>query len=132
MKSLSLGWILAFFALAGAVGGAFATASQTEFNPFILPIFIAVAVLPITIIWWRKTDEGVREAHKWAWFWGGSLGMLAALMLIMLDANFGRGGVASLGVVFGTSDVETGALVTVTATGIGYMLAWGLWWLRHR
>src|SRR5690606_29433021 len=37
-----------------------------------------------TLWWWRRADEAVREAHKWAWYWGGSVGMCVGLGAVML------------------------------------------------
>lgn len=45
---------------------------------------LSVVWLLVFVIWaWKRTDEAAREAHKFAWFWGGSFGALAGLLLIL-------------------------------------------------
>lgn len=83
--------------------------------------------------WWRQIDEAAREAHKWAWWWGGSAGMAvgAVLMLTVLRTAHNGGLPAS----FGTTPGEifaSGILSILLFQVVGYGLAWAGWWLKHR
>ena len=44
-----------------------------------IAVAFAVPVAWLALNYWRAIDEAAREAQKWAWFWGGSGGMAAAL-----------------------------------------------------
>ncbi|HEV2081653.1 MAG TPA: hypothetical protein VGR32_04280 [Brevundimonas sp.] len=86
----------------------------------------------ICVAWWRSADEAVREAHKWAWYWGGSTGMAAAMGLFALS-TWGAIDVALPPLGSGPDDlIMTGIAFTVGAQIVGYAIAWALWWLRHR
>ena len=87
--------------------------------------------LVFTVRWWRLLDEVAREAHKFAWYWGGSAGMaLGGLVAILIDggriaAPLFQGPTASDGFV-------AGALTVMIAQSIGYFVAWiGWWWARR-
>lgn len=83
--------------------------------------------------WWRQIDEAAREAHKWAWWWGGSAGMAVGAVLMLslmrtaddhpLPASFG----STPGEIFGS-----GILSILLFQVVGYALAWAGWWLKHR
>ena len=82
--------------------------------------------------WWRGLDEAAREAHKWAWFWGGSSGMALCFSLLLAAGlrpealNLALEGVSAARLV-------TASIATMMACQmIGYGVAWGAWWLRHR
>lgn len=91
-----------------------------------------MAVVWVCIAWWRDADEAVREAHKWAWYWGGSTGMASVLGLFALS-TWGVVDVTLPPLGSGPDDlIMTGVALTVGAQGVGYGIAWALWWLRHR
>ncbi|WP_295189744.1 hypothetical protein [uncultured Brevundimonas sp.] len=95
-------------------------------------IAVMVAVLLVTIWWWRRLDEAAREAHKWAWYWGGSAGMVIGLSAILTlttrDVDLAR---------FLPADVNAGDLIVGGMMSIllfqlvGYTLAWVWWWLAR-
>ena len=83
--------------------------------------------------WWARVDEAVREAHKTAWYWGGSVGMVIVLGLaafLMFDPSGvplhrfaavpGDGGL-----------ILTGIAVTLGLQMLGYGLFWAGWWLSR-
>lgn len=121
----------------GVVAGLVLAAKQ--FGDFTLPMwarFVLVAVvvggaLVFTVRWWRLLDEVAREAHTFAWYWGGSAGMaLGGVVAILVDggkiaAPLFQGPTASDGFV-------AGALTVMIAQSIGYLVAWiGWWWSRR-
>lgn len=95
-------------------------------------IAVMAAVLVVTIWWWRRLDEAAREAHKWAWYWGGSAGMAVGLTLVLTvttrNIDLGR---------FMSADANAGDLIVGGMLSIllfqlaGYALAWGWWWLAR-
>lgn len=98
-------------------------------------VVLAVGVLAgsiISIRWWQGADEAVREAHKWAWYWGGSAGIAVVVVLFVLSSwdvitlNIPPYGDRPDGAIL------SGAALTLGIQTIGYLIAWATWWLRHR
>ncbi len=84
-----------------------------------------------TLWWWRRADEAVREAHKWAWYWGGSVGMCVGLGAVMLANIYGRDAPIPDGMSM--ADVlSVGAMITLAPMLIGYLVAWIAWWFAMR
>lgn len=83
--------------------------------------------------WWVRVDEAVREAHKTAWYWGGSAGMvivsgLAAYLL------FDRSGVSLERFAMAAGDgglILTGIVVALGLQLIGYGVFWAGWWFTR-
>ncbi|MBB4799724.1 hypothetical protein HNP32_003484 [Brevundimonas bullata] len=101
-------------------------------------VLLAAAVAVFSAIhslhWWRALDEAAKEAHKWAWWWGGNLGLVVggagvvAATLMGLDVNL-------LPAFVQRSDaalVATGVLGVFAAQAVGYGLAWCGWWMARR
>lgn len=94
-------------------------------------LLMGVISIPFSLTWWSKLDEGQREAHKWAWMWGGTLGLsvpipLAVICLFSAPGEFFDPSLsgeqvfaAAYGTIFGFAM-------------LGYGIAWGVWWLKHR
>ena len=62
-----LGLVVGFAsALIDTFGGAATELLQTG-----MLIASMAVVFWVCVVWWRGADEAVREAHKWAWYWGG-------------------------------------------------------------
>lgn len=93
-----------------------------------LTVFLALH----TLYWWRSLDEAAKEAHKWAWWWGGNLGLVvggagvvaATLMDVNLRPAFMPPSDAPL--------VATGVLGVFAAQAVGYGVAWCGWWMSRR
>jgi hypothetical protein len=86
------------------------------------------------VYWWRRTDEAAREAHKWAWFWGATVG-LAALGVVLPQLIYTGAGVRLAGALAMTEDnhlVMFGLLLAVGVQLVGYTVAWTVWWLKRR
>jgi hypothetical protein len=81
--------------------------------------------------YWSDIDEAAREAQKWAWYWGGSIGMgVAAVALTMnpfgvVDAVIPAGADRRSLLIYGAGIVMFGQLV-------GFHLAWAYWWWSRR
>lgn len=94
---------------------------------------VLVIVLVASVIWWRSSDEAVLEAHKFAWYWGGTCGMaVGGVIMVMLTT---AGSAVSIPPVFGHSDtgrVVVGGVGMMFAQIAGYAIAWVGWWLKRR
>lgn len=95
---------------------------------------IAAAVIAGTVFslrWWRLLDEVAREAHKFAWYWGGSAGIaFGGLMIILVDADKITLP-ARVGDLAGDS-FAAGAVMVMVAQLVGYLVAWVGWWWSRR
>jgi hypothetical protein len=93
---------------------------------------IAVFSAIHSLYWWRALDEAAQEAHKWAWWWGGNLGLVvggagvvaATLMDVNLLPAFVERSDAAL--------VAAGVLGVFAAQAVGYGAAWCFWWAARR
>lgn len=130
--------ILLIATMAGgiAVGAIYAGLEAAGAVPGPLVAILALVVLfglmiAGTLWWWRRADEAVREAHKWAWYWGGSVGMCVGLGAVMLANIYGRDAPIPDGMSM--ADVlSVGAMITLAPMLIGYLVAWIAWWFAMR
>jgi len=83
--------------------------------------------------WWRAVDEGVREAHKTSWFWGGSAGLLIVCAVALGLYGVTQGEAAGLfGLTRGEAGmILTGIVFTVVTLLIGYGVCWAGWWFTR-
>lgn len=84
-------------------------------------------VIAGTIWWWIKADEAVREAHKWAWYWGGSIGMTVGIAVLVLNGMYG--GALLPPDVSQDVAMTAGACLVLAPMLIGYGVAWFAWWI---
>lgn len=105
-------------------------------RPLPMPIQLTLALVLLTalvgasIYYWRLIDEAAREAHKFAWFWGGSTALgLALPVLFFIDA-------ATWEALLGAHDTRYWVMAGVQAVVLiqlaGYILVWVGWWLARR
>jgi len=98
-------------------------------------VVIMAGAFWVAVAWMRSIDEAAREAHKAAWFWGGSAGMavggvgviLAALPqaeTLRFAAHDGRTDPAAY--------MAAGAFGMMMLMMIGYAVVWAWWWLARR
>lgn len=93
-----------------------------------------IALGYLCIYWWSRLDEAAREAHKWAWWWGGTSGTaLGGVALIVLERAVLTGPLQA-GRLLGQplDSMAVGALLLILLQAAGYALAWAAWWLRRR
>lgn len=133
----SLAWrgLLGAFLIGVVCGAGYYVAEDLKLSlsPVLLGLVFAAIVLAgvvASVVYWRNIDEAAREAHKFAWMWGGSSAMLLALPLPFLvgDARL----VALMGQRSPAEWAATGIVALITAQLIGYGLVWAGWWLRQR
>lgn len=86
--------------------------------------------------WMRSIDEAAREAHKSAWYWGGSGGMALGGVLVCLAVLPQAESLRIPSWLEGRTDpaayAATGAFGMMLLMLIGYGVAWAWWWLRRR
>lgn len=138
LKRLYLGYVV-LAALVGSITSGSFVAGLVEPEQAI-KLFLAffcftfIIGLPLMWVWWHKVDEAVREAHKWAWFWGGSVGMMLGVFLatanVFMDGQLVVPLLASSG--FGAYPFEAGLIAMTMLAAYGYMTAWAFWWWKHR
>jgi hypothetical protein len=101
---------------------------------FVWAVVSMAATAAASVYCWRALDEVAREAHKTAWMWGGSFGMLAAFLALiaakqhwphLLEVGFG-------GARNPADLVEFGVMSVVLAQLAGYLIVWAGWWISRR
>lgn len=117
------------------------TGSIARGNPWVVLTVagvVAVVSFIFSLRWMQGLDELAQRAHYEAWYWGGSLGLMAVVFAIVaapaleqvvdLERMF-----APLAIYSGESaGFVSGAMATVIVMGIGYGLWWVFFWLRKR
>jgi len=102
-------------------------------------VFAVVTMLVamwVSLKWMSSIDEAAQEAHKWAWYWGGSSGMAVGGALVIM-ASLPQA--AAINIPAWYSDrvdpaayAATGAFAMLTLMLIGYGVAWAWWWWARR
>ena len=125
--------------LIGAVVGIAVAILEEGGNAFsrlgILAVLVIglAAVLWVCFRWWARLDEAAREAHKWAWFWGGSAGAGVGFIATSFATRFGQ--IDGSPVLASWTPAEAfynGAMALMACQLVGYGLAWAVWWLQRR
>lgn len=93
--------------------------------------FVLIAALIwVSLLYWRLIDEAAKEAHKFAWYWGGCAALLLAFPAMLLAND------ETLVAVFGPRgpvDWVVGGMQAVIVTQlVGYGVAWVGWWLARQ
>lgn len=102
----------------------------------VIGVGLAVAGIWTSVLWMRSIDEAAREAHKSAWFWGGSGALLIALPLWMIATLPTTASWSLPDWFYGRTDpvahaaLGAGGLMALMLTGYG--VAWAIWWLQRR
>jgi hypothetical protein len=99
-----------------------------------------VWLLAFSVIGWKRLDESGREAHKFAWFHGGGLGLLAAMLAVMAVFFIPAGGRLVDGLIGswaskwppGQGGFALGVLAAAIAQAVGYAIVWAGWWMARR
>jgi len=132
-------WLVALLGLSlglGATVGIYAAMSREASVGSLILMGLVVAGLMAVGVWlvamyWRRLDEAAREAHKWAWFWGGNVALLPLIVgLFFLLERPDLQVPLWPGLHAGPAGyVATGGFIVVFTLLIGYSLAWLYWWL---
>lgn len=129
-------YVVICLAIGGAVG--FVTESsgfgQQPLTAAGVTAGLLLLIAPAVILYWRRLDEAAREAHKFAWYWGGNAGIVVVMVAFSVlmtpgAANFVEGEFA------GQSPSELlafGMISALMAQVVGYVIAWVGWWIARR
>ena len=94
-----------------------------------------IIALVVSLVWMRTIDEAAREAHKTAWFWGGSAGMAIGGVGVIL-ANLPQLAAFDPLAYFPVRDdpaayMALGAAILGLLMIAGYTVVWAWWWLSR-
>ena len=143
---IGVGWLVAGLFILGAMVGALAAHIGTTgrvgapgaMEMWLLGGFAGLAIVGsfvISVLWMRSIDEAAREAHKSAWFWGGSGGMAVGMVVLILATVPGAETWSIPAWYAGRTDpaayAATGAFGMLILMLIGYAIAWAWWWLAR-
>ena len=86
------------------------------------------------VVYWRRLDEAAREAHKFAWYWGGSFGMgLAVAVAVTLTRGDFDPLLARMGEATGPGNfVGLGMMAAMGVQAVCYLVVWAGWWISKR
>ncbi|NEX93016.1 hypothetical protein [Caulobacter sp. 17J65-9] len=125
--------------LAGVAGAILATQHRSTAPGFVdlglalVAAGVAGLSLKYCVQWWRTVDEAAREAHKFAWYWGGSLGLGVAGGLAIVLQRTPSTPLRDLAPLHGDAGLfATGVLACIVCQSVGYGVAWAGWWLARR
>ena len=97
---------------------------------------LMIGALAFGAVWIRSIDEAAREAHKAAWYWGGSGGMALGGVVIVLATLTGAERWAVPSLLEGRTDpaayAATGAFGILLLMLAGHTVVWAWWWLARR
>lgn len=101
-----------------------------------IAVALMVGSLAVGAVWMRSIDEAAREAHKAAWYWGGSGGMAVGGVLAIMAALPAAARWNLPSILSDRTDpaayAATGAFGLMTLMIIGYGIVWAWWWLARR
>lgn len=101
-----------------------------------LAVFLMAGAIWVGAIWMKSIDEAAREAHKAAWYWGGSSGMALGGILMILSVVPGAGSVSIPTLLPDHASpaayAASGAFGLMLLMVIGYTIVWAWWWLARR
>ncbi len=137
-QAIALRGLLGAFLIGAVCGAGYYIAKDMRLTipPAMIGVIMVIMVVLValgsvaSVAYWRNIDEAAREAHKFAWMWGGSTAMLLALPVPFLigDARL----IALMGQRPPTEWVSIGLVGLIIVQLVGYGLAWAGWWLRQR
>lgn len=95
-------------------------------------ILMVLAYL-FSLAWMRTIDEAAREAHKTAWYWGGTAGMsVAGIGIILTALPEARHWVIDLGERTDPAFyMAAGSMGTLLLMTLGYSIVWAWWWFSR-
>jgi hypothetical protein len=100
-----------------------------------LAVVAMIGGLVVGAKWMRSIDEAAREAHKSAWYWGGSAGMSVGGVVVVLATLQPAATVSIPSFLPGRTDpaayAATGAFAMLLVMMAGYAIVWAWWWLAR-
>ncbi|MDO9077379.1 MAG: hypothetical protein Q7U72_08000 [Brevundimonas sp.] len=140
-SAAGLAALIALVFVAAAVVGYFSAQGSVDEDRAIVWIMGAFVVLIMIgamvagAAWMRSIDEAAREAHKAAWYWGGSGGMAVGGVLLCMATLPQAGTIHIPSWLDGRTDpaayAATGAFGMMMLMLIGYTVVWAWWWITR-
>lgn len=134
--------LMALLFVAGVVVGFLSAKGSLDADRALVWVVAAMAVIimtggmVVTVAWMRSIDEAAQEAHKAAWFWGGTAGMMVGGILIILTVLPQARTWAIPSGFEGRADpaayAATGGAAMMLIMVLGYTIVWAWWWWRRR
>ncbi len=99
-------------------------------------IILIIGLFIVSMAYWHIIDETAKEAHKFSWYWGSSIGI--CLVIGLYFANFsGMNSIHMFAWLIpeqpSADDIFfTGTIAAIFTQCICYAIVWILWWLRMR
>lgn len=101
-----------------------------------IAVVLMIGALAVGVVWMRSIDEAAREAHKAAWYWGGSGGMAVGGVLAIMSALPAAARWKIPSILIDRTDpaayAASGAFGLMVLMIIGYTIVWAWWWLARR
>ena len=129
------------FAFLGGIAVGYASSSgwiAPEMGELIVTAVFAAAIMAgalwIGAEWMRVIDEAAREAHKAAWYWGGTAGMCVSGVALILSSAGPWRDIIAREIGSGSSPIDyvsAGAALMIAPMLIGYTVVWVWWWLAR-
>lgn len=135
-----IGMVVVLFLCGIGVGylsasGALEAADAVPWIMGVVAVALMVGAFTVGLVWMRSIDEAAREAHKAAWFWGGSGGMALGGVAVILASLPQAEAVHLPNWFHGRTDpaawAATGAMAMLLLMLAGYTLVWAWWWLAR-
>lgn len=143
LRKAAIGLLIVFALVfvGGVVMGYLGASGQVTEGDAIMIVMSAAAVVItggaiwVGAAWMRSIDEAAREAHKAAWYWGGSTGMAIGGVFMIL-ATLPPVAETVIAPIQGRTDpaiyMAAGAFGLMGLMLVGYGVVWAWWWLRRR
>jgi hypothetical protein len=137
----------AVYALIGAMGAVFFLSALIGFLegagvslkgpiPTFLSIGLVIVLTAVALFaakhHWRAIDELARDAHKTAWYWGGSLAMGLSAAAIMIVPSINADIQALVRAQSPEAALAAGGFIVCISTLVGYLIAWIYIWMRKQ
>jgi hypothetical protein len=133
--------LIALVFVAAAVVGFFSAEGSLDKDRaivWIMGVFVTLIMIGSMVAgaaWMRSIDEAAREAHKAAWYWGGSGGMAVGGVLLCMATLPQADAIHIPSWLDGRTDpaayAATGAFAMMMLMLIGYTVVWAWWWITR-
>ncbi|GAA0650998.1 hypothetical protein [Brevundimonas lenta] len=140
-SAAGLGGLFVLMFLAG-VGAGYVSARGTDLGPAtvwglaVFAIVMMAGSLAAGAGWMRSIDEAAQEAHKSAWYWGGTVGMTVGMVFMIMTILPQTADLDIPAWINGRTDpaayMAAGAFGILFLMLAGYLIAWAWWWWRRR
>lgn len=141
-SAVGLVGLLFLLFIAGVAVGFASAHGSVDVDQALLWVMVAFAILIMAgslasgVAWMRSIDEAAREAHKSAWYWGGTAGLCVGGVFVIL-ASLPHAETLALPTFFNdrtdpAAYLATGAFGMLLLMMIGYTVAWAWWWWKRR